>query len=280
MHSPGSAARDDRRHRHPRVAAPIRRQRPGRRHAARRRRSATSSSIAFRSRSPSPPISQKQVAFLDQPRRRGAARLPQPARCRDHVGEPRPADAVADHAQPHRGRARHAAAGRAASSSSRTCGGRRILLGEGSLDDRAVGEDVEIGVGEAPGVTRAIEPARPSMTITCSPSPTISPRRSSTKPSSTCPTAGRFTPQRPPRAPQRPAALGGDGARQRHRHAALPADRPMMRAAARACSCGSRWRARRPTRRPSPPRPIPTMSPSPSIATPIAAPSSSRTCAG
>jgi hypothetical protein len=31
--------------------------------------------------------------------------------------------------------------------------GRRILLGEGSLDDRAVGEDVEIGVGEAPGVT-------------------------------------------------------------------------------------------------------------------------------
>jgi hypothetical protein len=34
-----------------------------------------------------------------------------------------------------------------------TADGRRILLGEGALDDRAVGEDVEIGFGEAPGVT-------------------------------------------------------------------------------------------------------------------------------
>ena len=36
-------------------------------------------------------------------------------------------------------------------------GGRPILLGEGSLDDRAVGEDVEIEIGEAPGVTSRIE---------------------------------------------------------------------------------------------------------------------------
>jgi hypothetical protein len=35
-------------------------------------------------------------------------------------------------------------------------GGRRILLGEGALDDRAIGEDVEIGVGQAPGVTVAL----------------------------------------------------------------------------------------------------------------------------
>jgi hypothetical protein len=33
-----------------------------------------------------------------------------------------------------------------------TAGGRPILIGEGSLDDLAVGEDVEIGFGEAPGV--------------------------------------------------------------------------------------------------------------------------------
>ncbi|HEY5711544.1 MAG TPA: hypothetical protein VIT38_06580 [Allosphingosinicella sp.] len=31
--------------------------------------------------------------------------------------------------------------------------GRPILLGEGSVEDRAIGEDVEIGVGQAPGVT-------------------------------------------------------------------------------------------------------------------------------
>jgi len=36
-------------------------------------------------------------------------------------------------------------------------GGRPILLGEGSLTDRAVGEDVEIAVGEAPGVRGRIE---------------------------------------------------------------------------------------------------------------------------
>jgi hypothetical protein len=34
--------------------------------------------------------------------------------------------------------------------------GRRLLLGEGALDDRAVGEDVEIGIGEAPGVTASL----------------------------------------------------------------------------------------------------------------------------
>jgi hypothetical protein len=39
-------------------------------------------------------------------------------------------------------------------------GGRRILLGEGALDDRAVGEDVEIGIGNAPGVTVGL--ARPA----------------------------------------------------------------------------------------------------------------------
>lgn len=36
-------------------------------------------------------------------------------------------------------------------------GGRPILIGEGSVADRAVGEDVEIVVGEAPGVTSRIE---------------------------------------------------------------------------------------------------------------------------
>jgi hypothetical protein len=42
-----------------------------------------------------------------------------------------------------------------------TSNGRRILLGEGSLDDRAVGEDVEIGTGEAPGVTaRLVSPTK------------------------------------------------------------------------------------------------------------------------
>ena len=35
-------------------------------------------------------------------------------------------------------------------------GGRRILLGEGALDDRAIGEDVEIGIGQAPGVSVAL----------------------------------------------------------------------------------------------------------------------------
>lgn len=36
-------------------------------------------------------------------------------------------------------------------------GGRPILLGEGSVTDRAVGEDVEINVGEAPGIFARIE---------------------------------------------------------------------------------------------------------------------------
>ena len=36
-------------------------------------------------------------------------------------------------------------------------GGRPILIGEGTIPDRAVGEDVEIKVGEAPGVTGRIE---------------------------------------------------------------------------------------------------------------------------
>jgi hypothetical protein len=35
--------------------------------------------------------------------------------------------------------------------------GRPVLLGEGTLDDRAVGDDVEIGLGEAPGVMSRIE---------------------------------------------------------------------------------------------------------------------------
>ena len=38
--------------------------------------------------------------------------------------------------------------------------GRRMLLGEGSLDDRAVGEDVELDVGQGPGVTVGL--ARPA----------------------------------------------------------------------------------------------------------------------
>jgi hypothetical protein len=42
-----------------------------------------------------------------------------------------------------------------------TMDGRRMLLGEGMLDDRAVGEDVEIGIGEAPGVTaRLVSPTK------------------------------------------------------------------------------------------------------------------------
>jgi len=36
-------------------------------------------------------------------------------------------------------------------------GGRPILIGEGTIQDRAVGEDVEIRIGEAPGVTSQIE---------------------------------------------------------------------------------------------------------------------------
>jgi hypothetical protein len=40
--------------------------------------------------------------------------------------------------------------------------GRPILLGEGSVEDRAVGEDVEIGVGQAPGVTTQVTEARHS----------------------------------------------------------------------------------------------------------------------
>ncbi|MBV9884608.1 MAG: hypothetical protein JO276_16490, partial [Sphingomonadaceae bacterium] len=35
-------------------------------------------------------------------------------------------------------------------------GGRRILLGQGALDDRAVGEEVEIGVGPATGVLASL----------------------------------------------------------------------------------------------------------------------------
>jgi hypothetical protein len=38
-----------------------------------------------------------------------------------------------------------------------TLDGRPMLLGEGSLDDRAVGEDVEIPIGEAPGVIGRVE---------------------------------------------------------------------------------------------------------------------------
>jgi hypothetical protein len=40
-----------------------------------------------------------------------------------------------------------------------TSNGRRLLLGEGALDDRAVGEDVEISLGQAPGVTAGLASA-------------------------------------------------------------------------------------------------------------------------
>ena len=95
--------------------------------------------------------SQKQVALLHQPRvdvrlvyrsRLNAASLSAPApaarllitrnRAAQGLGLPLPGGRVALFG---------------------TSNGRRILLGEGSLDDRAVGEDVEIEIGEAPGVT-------------------------------------------------------------------------------------------------------------------------------
>jgi hypothetical protein len=95
--------------------------------------------------------SQKQVALLHQPRvdvrlvyrsRLDAATLSEPVpaarllitrnRNSEGLGLPLPGGSVALFG---------------------TSNGRRLLLGEGSLDDRAVGEDVEIGIGEAPGVT-------------------------------------------------------------------------------------------------------------------------------
>ena len=99
--------------------------------------------------------SQKQVSFLDQPNVRvrsvyrhvfgsgrdddlGAARrfLITRNRREEGLGIPLPAGRVVLFSQR---------------------GGRPILLGEGSVTDRAVGEDVEIDVGEAPGVRGRIE---------------------------------------------------------------------------------------------------------------------------
>jgi hypothetical protein len=101
--------------------------------------------------------SQKQVAFLEQAdvhvamlyRRRldpGAAGEQGPARrllvtrnrTADGLGLPLPAGGLQLFA---------------------TGGGRPILLGEGSIDDHAVGEDVEIEIGEATGVTTRIDAA-------------------------------------------------------------------------------------------------------------------------
>jgi hypothetical protein len=98
--------------------------------------------------------SQKQVALLHQPRvavrlvyrsRFGAADLSQPApaerlllsrnRTAEGLGLPLPGGRVALFGQ---------------------AGGRRILLGEGALGDRAVGEEVEIGIGPATGVLASL----------------------------------------------------------------------------------------------------------------------------
>jgi hypothetical protein len=99
--------------------------------------------------------SQKQVAFLEQPNvavrtayrqrldpdedgstRRATRYLVTRNRTEEGLGMPLPAGRIQLFAQ---------------------AGGRPILLGEGSVDDRAVGEDVEIEIGEAPGVTSLIE---------------------------------------------------------------------------------------------------------------------------
>jgi hypothetical protein len=101
--------------------------------------------------------SQKQVAFLEQSdvhvamlyrlrldvrdsQHRGSVRrlLTTRNRAADGLGLPLPAGGVQLFA---------------------SAGGRPILLGEGSIDDHAVGEDVEIEVGEATGVTTQVEQA-------------------------------------------------------------------------------------------------------------------------
>jgi hypothetical protein len=99
--------------------------------------------------------SQKQVAFLEQ----GAVRVRTAYRHRLDVGDDGAAGAATRYLvtrnRTEEGLGLPLPAGRVQLFA--TAGGRPILLGEGALDDRAVGEDVEIEVGEAPGVTATTE---------------------------------------------------------------------------------------------------------------------------
>ena len=197
--------------------------------AQRRRNWATSSSTASRSRSPSPRAARSRSPSSSSPASRSQLRLPAagsipgtagdagPAsrllitrnRAEEGLGLPlarRPADAV-----------RHeAAAGRSWSA-------RR------SIDDHAVGEDVEIEFGEAPGVIAEIEtPSRQATTgadyvLTVTNDQAVPVRyRGRVRGRRGIAGSGRATPARPAR---RPAALGGDGPGQRQRDPALPRHR-------------------------------------------------------
>ena len=117
-------------------------------------------------------------------RRAGEPRL-SPASFPDRFGGGRARAARPRHPQPHDRRARPAASRRAADALSEG-GPRPILLGQGIVTDHAVGEDVEIGLGPAPGVqTRLTVTARTKAAAsTSSSSPTTAPSRSASKPRS------------------------------------------------------------------------------------------------
>jgi hypothetical protein len=99
--------------------------------------------------------SQKQVAFLEQPGVRVSIVYRQ-HRDPDDTGEPEPAERfLITRNRREEGLGLPLPAGGVQLFTERQ--GRPILLGEGSLGDRAIGEDVEIDVGEAAGVRAAID---------------------------------------------------------------------------------------------------------------------------
>ena len=158
--------------------------------------------------------SQKQVAFLERTERPGRASSTASASTVDEDGDLETGDSrvLVTRNRAEEGLGIPLPAGRVQLFAD--AGGRPILLGEGSLDDRAVGEDVEIAIGEAPGVIGRVEEIEDDgrrlariivLTVTNDQAEPV-------------PYEAEFDVDegeplraaRPARAPQRAAALGGD----------------------------------------------------------------------
>ena len=168
--------------------------------------------------------SQKQVALLQRDDVQVAPGLSPARLCRRRrlslAGAARPR-----HPQPHRRGARPAAAGRPAPAL-RSSGTRaRCCSARARSRDRAVGEDVEIELGAAPGVIGRVErcsrQAEEAERLRADRHQRPRPSRSASKPRST-PRASMSPRRATGSRAQRHAALGGDGAGQRQRDAALP----------------------------------------------------------
>ena len=186
---------------------------------------ATSSSTASPSRSPSPPTARSRSRSCIRPRRAGRHRLPAAARPGRARTSRRPVAAVAASTRNRSAEGLGLPLPAGGSPCSPTAGPAGPARRGRIVDDRAVGEDVEIEFARRPacsprGRGRAAADGRwrDYRLIVTSDRP--APIRFEAE------FEGRrardFRPERPLPPPRRPAALGGDRARQRQRGPALP----------------------------------------------------------